>query len=399
MYLHNVFEEIKAEVANKIISIHSPEDFIKFYEWLEPHKIMVEQINKLQDMSLEFSSETSLETSVDNLNETIDVESSENALHTDDEQGVTPLPDTAEETKEEESYPIGREFPFIKKAFGGIIEGLDYALHEDYVRSMQLENEYKVKITGIKGQFQNRNPKYSFIVSDKSTRKDNPLLSEVEQGIVELVGKRYVVTKTTTGSICINENPAALYIKEDDVRRFDIQAGDIINGRFYTNNITNSFRVTYKYDIVNDSQPSVEGLRLTYRQNNKEDDKDSGLAMLDRLDTTPFRNQNILLIGLASRKSDFKDMLRDNVDINLNHLTGDEHKASIQSQIMKADIVLISTRENSHDSSKYVASICNEQDIPFTSTHADGLFGVLQAAKEQLDLSKGVHAYSNARKR
>ncbi|MEH7612026.1 hypothetical protein [Gottfriedia acidiceleris] len=54
----------------------------------------------------------------------------------------------------------------------------------------------------------------------------------------------------------------------------------------------------------------------------------------------------------------------------------------MKSNILKADFVLFSTFENSHDASKHGAKICNEFYIPLpcTSTTADGLTGVLMDA-------------------
>lgn len=144
-------------------------------------------------------------------------------------------------------------------------------------------------------------------------------------GIVEEIGSRLVVTSTNSGAIFVNESPACLYINEKDANRFKISKGDVIDGRFYTNNITNSFRATYKYDTEEIEQTaSIESKRLVHRQNNATE-SELGFSMIDRLDKNLFWTK-ILLVGLEGRMNNFKDSLDGVEEIQLTHLTGDEHK-------------------------------------------------------------------------
>ncbi|MEK1828848.1 hypothetical protein AAAC51_06800 [Priestia megaterium] len=83
--------------------------------------------------------------------------------------------------------------------------------------------------------------------------------------------------------------------------------------------------------------------------------------------------------------NDFKALLDKTNEIDMIHLDGYEHKTRIRSRVLKADYVMISTVENGHKVTPYVAALCNEFDISFTSTSADGLTGILHDLKKLID--------------
>ncbi|MFE7821370.1 hypothetical protein ACFU1R_24620 [Priestia megaterium] len=364
MYTENVFEDVKAKVLQEFNNVNV-QDFDRFYEWLKPNLTIMEQLNKLTH--IDYNSQTS--------------------------EDVISSPDIIEEIKSpeevnvdeaaKETFPIGHTLTFTKKAFGGVIEELDYPIPEEIVYKRGLENGNKLYISGTEGNFENGSPIYSFEVVDR-TIIPNPTLAEINYGYVKNVGKRLVITETASGSIKDAQNDdqfICLYINEKDANRWKIKDGDVVNGRFYTNNVTNSFRVTHKINThIKEQTESIEARRLNHRQNNQTE-SEAGLSMIDRLDTTPFLNKTIVLIGLRSRKKGFASILHNNKDINLIHLTGDENRARIRGDVLKADYVLLSTSENGHHTTNYVADICNEKNIPFTSTNSDGLFGVLMDVK------------------
>lgn len=365
MYLDKVFEELKAKMVKELEAV-TLQDFGKYHEWATPHYRLIEQLAELKN--LEFGKEAE----------------PEDSSVVEEDKVKEPLAVLANPEPIVDTYPIGHTFKFLKKAFGGVIDKMNYPIPEELVRAMHLENENKIMITGIKGTFGDGSPIYEFDVVDR-TNVPNPSLAEIKQGIVDEIAGRLVVTETTSGSIKVNDEPASLFINDKDANRFRIKKGDIVDGRFYINNIVGSFRATYKYNTDDvEKTTSIEARKLQHRQHNQVD-SESGLSMIDRLDKTPFLNKSLLLVGLGSRINDFKQSLDKQEEIDLVHLSGDEHKARIRAQILKADFVFISTFENSHDTSKYVATICNEYDIPFTSTSGDGLFSVLRDAKELIE--------------
>lgn len=364
MYIDKVFEELKEKMVLELKSV-TLNNFDRYQEWLKPHHKIIEQLVELRNLnyhSEEVVTDIVLDPAAVLAPEAVIIE-----------------PEVVEDT-----YPIGHTFTFLKKAFGGVIDGMNYPIPEELVRVLSLENENKIEITGIKGHFSDGSPIYEFDIIDR-TNNPNPDLAEIKQGIVQEIAGRLVVTDTTAGTIRVNDVPASLFISDKDANRFKITKGDIIDGRFYTNNVTNSFRATYKYKTDEiEKQTSIESKRLLHRQNNVVE-SESGFSMIDRLDKTPFLGKKMLLVGLGSRENDFKSSLDKTEEIQLTHLSGDEHKQRIRAQILKADYVVIPTQENSHDTSKYVASICNEYHIPCTSTKADGLFGVLMDLKELIE--------------
>lgn len=361
MYIDKVFDEIKQAMVNELGNL-SLSDYERYNEWLRPHHNIIENLLEIQNINQKHNR-------------------TEPEPLTIEPETTCTEPETEEPVAE---YPIGHTFTFAKKAYGGVLEELSYPIPEDLVRGLELENKNILRITSIKGLFPDKTPIYEVEVVDR-TETPNPDLADIKQGIVEKHGSRLVVTKTTNGPIVFNDSPTRLIISDKDKHRLKIQEGDIINGRFYTNNLSGSFRATYKYSThVSTMSKPVEAKRLLHRQNNSVE-TECGPSMIDQLDKTPFLNTRILLVGLASRMNDFTQMLGKTNEIDFVHLSGDDHKAKTRAQILKADIVLIATVENSHDTSTYVADICNQYNIPCRSTHEDGLSGVLRDAKSLIE--------------
>ena len=356
MYRSKVFEEVKNELITKFQQIELS-DFEMYHEWATPHYELLKQLAGLS------------------------------SLHTSER---TEIPEQEKEAsipvvENEAPYPIGHIFTIDKKALGAVISGLSYPIPEIMVRDMGIENGNKVKIIGHKGYFQDGSPKWEFEIVD-FTSTPAPGLIEISQGIVKKISHTFIIDEVAGGgAIWVNDVPATLYINETDALKHNIQEGDIVDGRFYENNVTGSFRVTYKHEIEEmDFTQSVKPRKPQYRKNNT-DETEANTTMLERLDKQLFLNRHIVLVGLEGRRNDFAANLKGVNEIQLTHLTGDESKATICSVLKKADYVLISTFENSHAASKLTAKTCKEFNIPCTYTHARGLFGVLMDASELID--------------
>lgn len=363
MYRDKVFDEIRNELITKFQKIEL-EDFEMYHKWATPHYEILRQLSSLSGLYIP---------------ERMDVTEQEEK---EEEETIDSM------VEYEATYPIGRIFTISKKASGAVISELSYPIPEVIVREMGIENGNKVKITGLKCFFENGDPKWNFEIVD-NTSTPAPGLLEINQGIVSKVGHTFIVNETISDNIIfVNDSPATLYINEVDSLKYNIKEGDIIDGRFYENNVVGSFRITYKYEVEESTSiRSVESRKLQYRKNNNIK-TEAGTSMLERLDKQALLNHHIVLVGLESRKNDFSNNLKGFNEVKLTHLTGDESKTSIFSTLEKADYVLISTFENSHDASKYVAKACKGLDVPCTHTHSDGLYGILNDAIELINCAK-----------
>lgn len=360
MYLNRMFEELKNKMVEELENV-TLVNYSIYQEKVRLHHNILQNLAQLRELeNIELESSTAGEDLV--------------------EEPAEILSPEAINIEEIDNYPIGNVFTFLKKASGGVIDGLNYPIPEELVQSRKLGNGNKVKIVGIKGKFVDDSPIYEFTVVDR-TIVPNPELVEITHGIVrQKFGNQLIVERTVYERIEVDSKPIYLLINERDMNRLNISEGDIIDGRFYRNNPVNSFRATNKHDLGSDKQSiSIESRKLSHRQNNQSE-SETGFSMIDRLDKTPFLNKNFTLIGLGSRVNNFRDSLDKAEEIQMVHMTGDEHKAKIRAQIIKSDFVVLSTYENSHDTTKYVAKICNEYNIPFTSTHGNAIFSVLMDA-------------------
>lgn len=381
MYTERILSEVKNALSDKARDIQA-DKIEEYFEWVKPHHQILKSLQEIHEMQNAQEPE-------------IELDSPDDEPQTDELLPKSTKPDVVNLFEEDEKlsrledsypepYPIGRVFPFRLRAFGGTIDELNYSIAEEFIREKGLRNGNLVKVVEKAGFFPSGDPRYLIALEDSSVEEENEQLGEIESGIVEEKGGRLFVQRTVNGRIKDkDENPVVLYIGDRDIARFKLKEGDVINGRFYHNNITATFRATYRHPIETvQAVPSIEERRLAYRSDTDDEDAEKGLKALDRVDTTDLTDQKILLVGLAHAVTQFENALSEVGHFQFTHLTGDEHKMRIRSQIIKATIVLISTVQNSHDTSKYVADVCNTHDIPFTSTHGTGITSILNDAKD-----------------
>ncbi|MBQ0139009.1 MAG: DUF2325 domain-containing protein [Kurthia sp.] len=400
------FKTLVSHIGENLQKVENRNDLIQFINWLEPYKGLLEQLNRIEE--LEQSQKFKIDADLLEIPTTsASIESSESEIsHELIQPEQTLVTETLEETTKEQepmeelpqpktevvepSSMIGKEFVFIQYINGGILEGLNYRITENLAYRLQLKNGYRLRILEHIGTFSDGTPRYMFEVSDKTVLFDNRI-KVVEQAIVEVENNRYFISRTIAAPIRHKGKQVKLYLREKDIERYHINEGAIINGRFYTNNLA-SFTVTWRYytNSVNTVTP-IEKARLLQRQNQKKKDSTHiGPSMLDRINKTLLIGKKMVIVGLESRMNDFKNILAhpNNENLNIVHLTGDEREAVLRSEVKNADVVLLSTKENSHDATISAAAICKDYDVPVTSTDADGLYSLLLCAIGLLERSE-----------
>lgn len=380
------FEQIKSKL---IVGLQNAtlQDFKEYLDWAMPHYRIISELNVIEESFYHLKLKEVSEALVATPSEIKKTEPIEE-LSIIEQPKLEIKNEVKEEPKPEEQFPFGVDHTIALKAYGAVIQEMNYPIPEEVVRNMDLKNGYKVRVKGTNGTFFDNRPKYDFEVVD-ATEIKNPILIEIKQGKVSEAAGRLVITETIYGSLGKDDQHICLFISEKDAQRKGkvIKKDDIVDGRYYKNNV-NSFRVSQVYDTdTTSNNESIESRKLLHRQNNPMTNE-SGFSMLDRLDQTPFIGLKILLIGLRSRVSDFAQLIEKCEDVNMIHLDGYEHKMRIRAQIQKADYVIVSTYENSHDATKYTAKICNEYNIPMTATHSDGFMSVLRDTKELIDQTR-----------
>ena len=390
-------------IGENLEKVKDRNDLIQFVTWLEPYKGLMEQLNKIDEVEqsltlvnntspLVQSTSTSTSTTPKQATELITPSSETTQSETEDIQSdselfINTINAIEEPTESEENRTmIGKVFPFTLWASGGILEDIQYRLPEDMVRRMQLKNGYKLRIIEKLDNFPDGNPRYAFEVAEE-IEVIHERLREITQAIVEARGNHLFIRKTVTSPITLLGRQVELPLRELDAERFHISEGDIINGRFYTNNLT-SFRITWKYPIESEEVVTpVEKARLLQRQTQKKNNTNVGPSMLDRIDKSVLIGKKVIIVGLEGRMNDFNSVLAhpNNRKLNVVHLTGDESEAVLRREIKDSDVVLLSTKENSHDATILGHAICKDLNVPVTSTDADGLYSILISAIELLN--------------
>lgn len=147
MYIDKMFEELKAKMVHELQQV-TLSNFNRYEEWAKPHHRIIEQLVELSKMSYEGGG-----VGLDVVLEPTEV--------------LAPEAIVVEPVEMVDTYPVGHVFTFLKKAFGGVIEELKYPIPEELVRKLSMENENKIEVTGIKGQFQDGSPIYEFSIVDR----------------------------------------------------------------------------------------------------------------------------------------------------------------------------------------------------------------------------------------
>lgn len=381
MYTENILKEIQDSIRKKTESL-TLANVHQFREWMKPHQDILDSLSVIH--SLEQSTPVETEENQNQESELPQVvEQEEKPVETDAVEEEESDDAEYDDPTYPEPYPIGRRFEFRLRAFGGSIDEINYPFSEALVRSNGYQNGNILEVVDEIKTAAGQKKRFNFKIVDE-TVKDNPDLGEIENGIVEMDGTTLIVKRTTNGLIRDkDENGICFFPRLDDVRRFSLREGDIINGRYYLNNITSTFRVTHKHEYQVDTPKSVDERVREYRQANPSE-SEPGEKMIDRIDFTDFQNRYIVLLGLPSSMPRFTEALADQ-GFEFVHISPDEHKMRLRKQIQKADMLLIATVENSHESSKYAAHVANQYEIPFTSTHETGLTGIFNDARKLLD--------------
>lgn len=376
-YLDTLITEVKQQVN----AIQSREDFLTFYQWMNKHDKIIKLLEELDRLPLPLDESSLLVLNEDIESPLRDSEIAQTVNLTGTPSAIEPVESVIKDAED----AIGRVFSFVKKASGGAIEELNFHLNEEFIRRRHIEHGNLLKIMGIEGRFPDGKPRYSIEVIDHTETEHKSLIA-VTQGIVEFLFGKYLIRRTTSETIKLDGAEVTLLIQERDVEKHDLKEGDIIDGRFYKNSLE-SFRVTYKFPIESSKDDkSIEYSRLTAnRKKIKKENNMPTITMLDRLDTKSLKDKRILLIGLASRKTDFQSSLANYSHIQFEHLTGDEREVVMRNAIAQADVVLVNITENSHHATKLATVLCKDLNIPMKSTSADGLYMLLHTAKEFLE--------------
>lgn len=310
---------------------------------------------------------------------------------------LTTSPDTSkEETKTETILPIEREetilsgskvgkvYEFKRHIRGGVILDLDggYFVPERMVRDMGVNHGDKVKITHEIPDEEKM--KYRFEVVEK-VNKIVPNRTELKYCRVEndpYIG--FYIEKSQDGPIRLDEALFRFIIREDDVTKFNLAEGDIVDAAYSNIDPTKTFRLLYKYKLEEEEVAStVESRKLASA------DRFQKKAVTDQtekdfpFDEALFKGKRVLIIGAGHRKHDFKDIF-ERIGAEFVALTGDESRTTIESSIQWADVVGINYGENSHYASTTTVDLCKKHGVPFKSTGTIGLQSMVLCVEEAI---------------
>lgn len=300
----------------------------------------------------------------------------------------TEAPKTEKVLSLDTNSKIGNVYLFERKLRGGYIPDLDggYFIPEKMVRDMEVENGDMVKIIAEHPTVDQTY--YTFEIVEKSGEK-HPNRVEHRFCTVEREGGLFYVTKSLGKPIRFNEIPVTFLLKDQDVRLFNLQEGDIVDIAYYKNNPTDTLKVIYKYETDDTDEPTIEQRKREFNssQENKEDESGEDVKKLKvpnyPVDLGIFHDKKILIIGGESRHDDYKKAFEE-LGVELETLSGDEDSKRMEAAIKRNDVTILIIGELSHAASSLAVRICKDYDKPFDHAQSNGIQSVIMGAESAI---------------
>lgn len=277
-----------------------------------------------------------------------------------------------------------KTYIFERTTRGGVVKGLEngYFIPEVMVGHMELGHGDELRITR-KEENDEKNRYWFEIVSRGSG--DNPRRQEYIGCEIEKEAGEYVVGKSYSGTIRLDEAPYSFIISPQDVNTFKIEEGDIVDIAFYKDNPSDTMKVIKKH-YWDEEEVDVNGTVEQRKLRHASVRIPKSEISIDRdwaVDKELFRGKRIFVVGVGSRKADYKPVL-DELGAEIKHATGDEHADTLSAMIEWCDVAAITTGELSHSASKYTVRECKKKNRCFSSTDVNGIQSLLLCIEDAL---------------
>jgi hypothetical protein len=291
------------------------------------------------------------------------------------EQTPTPKLDEPVAQVEDQAQLDDELCTFERKLRGGIIReiGEGYFIPERMVRDMGLEHGDKVRIrdTSKFGDL----TRYHFELAEKANMSDPQGRIQFNYCVVESTATSFILRRHAGGDIMIDGYKDSLKLPIKDTQDFHLCEGDLIDVAFYENNV-DSIRVLWKHEVEAIPAPSKRVAVKKIEEPKEEVDWETKFPINLGL----LKGKTILIVGSMYEKAKYQRGF-EAIGINLIHLTGDETKVRMRSQIKKSDIVVVTTQQVGHNGSVPAAELAKEYDKAFAQVDRNGVQYILIEAE------------------
>lgn len=276
---------------------------------------------------------------------------------------------------------------FERKLYGGRISNLDngYTISERIVRSQGIRHGDMLVISASTKIGEKGITRYSFDIAESNYVAEPPNRVQINMCVVEKddsIG--LIVRRSVNSEISINGSPYTFIISERDIANNNLQEGDIVDIAFYETNLE-TLKVIWKYETKSQQQSIATSNKRPKKTRTDYDESERSIP----IDHNLFIDKTITIIGAEYFRLTYQRVF-DRLNINMNHLTGDEGKIRLEKFIKKSDVVIVIIEYVSHNASYTANELCKTHNVPFVSAERDGAQYMLLEAEKALRRKLGL---------
>lgn len=259
---------------------------------------------------------------------------------------------------------------FQKNLAGGIVKhpaferGI-FFVGEGWVRDAEITDGDEVEVLGY-------NYEHDRATGIRLVRKQEPETPQNIQtftfGIVDSLGDSehvphpLVIAKSVNGETL--DDPYRL--TPDDIERFDVSQGDILDIAWYGNN-PQTCKIIWKHRIEYDTEPTIEQKKRSY--SSEDDTSPTPHAIFT---DNQFEGYTICLVGMDMYKDKFKKAVEERAG-NFIHVDPQISRTRREAEYKKADIVVLGLQQISHESSIHAVAFAKQESIKYGSFNGHGV--------------------------
>lgn len=187
----------------------------------------------------------------------------------------------------------------------------------------------------------------------------------------------FIITESVNGD-ALN---FAYQLSEEDIKRFNIAKGDVVDLAWYANN-PKTCRVIWKHKTDYETSETIEQKRL-HHTSEKEDTPPPSNVFTDN----QFDGLTICLLGMDM----YRDKFRQEVEKrggSLIHVDPKSSRTRREAEYCKSDMVVIALQQTSHEASNHAIAFAKQEGLSYGSFNGHGVGPFILEIISRLNLSE-----------
>lgn len=229
---------------------------------------------------------------------------------------------------------------------GDLVEVLDYDYNTNQLSGVQLYKQQEPEVPQNIHTFQ-----FGIVDSTYTTKHTQPLN----------VKRPFVITESVNGE-SLN---FTYHLSEEDVERFNLVTGDIVDLAWYDGSI-NTCRVIWKHKTDYKPTETIEQKRLNHTS-----EKEDTTPTSDVFTDNQFEGLTICLVGMDMYKDKFRKAVEERAGSFI-HVDPKASRVRREAEYLKADMIMLGLQQISHESSNHAVAFAKQEGILYGSFTGHG---------------------------